>query len=78
MKRSKTTDFILKYCKWTGMFLYNIIYWKRLNLVLSILSNIDKDDETKFITTCILNDDVITGYTIDMVDDKKIYNIKVC
>lgn len=59
MKRTKFTDFVLKYLKWTSSFLYEPIYLSRATKVLSDIKN--NLDEIERISQ--ENNDVVKGFS---------------
>ena len=73
MKRTKLTDFILKNLRWTGIFLYEQIYWSRLSTTLNdIKYNID---DIEIISH--KNNDVIKGFSKENFDNRILYKVTV-
>jgi hypothetical protein len=73
MKRTKLTDFILKNLRWTSIFLWNQIYFKRLSKALEEFKRNSDDVET------ILhkNNDVIKSFSKENLGDRTIYKVEV-
>jgi len=73
MKRTKSTDFILKNLQWTGIFLYEQIYWSRLSKTLNDIKNNIDDIET----ISHKNNDVIKGFSKENFNNRTLYKVVV-
>ena len=73
MKRTKLTNFILQKLRFTGIFLYDIIYFYRLTRTLNdIKNNIDDLEIISF-----KNNDVINYYSKEIINNETLYKISV-
>jgi len=72
MKRTKLTDFILKNLRWTGIFLWELIYFNRLSKTLEEFKN-NSDVET----ISHKNNDVIKSFSKELLGDRTLYKIEL-
>jgi|694.fasta_scaffold154181_5 hypothetical protein len=72
MKRTKLTDFILKHLRWTGIFLWEQIYFNRLSKTLEEFKN-NLDVET----ISRKNNDVIKSFSKEILGDRTLYKVEV-
>lgn len=73
MKRTKLTNFVLCYLKWTGIFMYDIIYLCRLSKTLNDIK--DNIDDIK--TFSHKNNDVIKGFSKEIFNNRILYKVEV-
>jgi hypothetical protein len=71
MKRTKL-DFILKNLQWTGIFLWEQIYFNGLSKTLDEFKN-NSDVET----ISHKNNDVIKSFSKQILDDRTLYEVEV-
>ncbi len=60
MKRTKFSDYILNNLWWTGIFLYDIVYFSRAERILKDL----KESDTEITQFALENNDIIIDFTI--------------
>jgi hypothetical protein len=72
MKRTKLTDFILKNLRWTGIFLWNQIYFNRLSKALEEFKN---NSDVEAISH--KNNDVIKSFSKENLGNRTIYKVGV-
>lgn len=76
MERTKLTNFILKNLQWTSIFLYEVVYYNRLNKFLSdIKDNIDNIENIENISH--ENNDVIHEFSKDVSCGRILYRVEV-
>ena len=72
MKRTKLTDFILKNLRWTGIFLWEQVYFSRLsNSLDDFKGNVDVE------TISHKNNDVIKSFSKENLGNIKLYKVEV-
>lgn len=73
MKRTKLTDFILKNLRWTGVFLWEQVYFSRL---INTLDDFKKKlDDVETISH--KNNDVIKGFSKENFNNRTLYKVEV-
>lgn len=72
MKRNKLTDFILKNLRWTGIFLWEQVYFSRLNYLFKILKT-EKDIERLLKE----NPDLVKSFSKENLDNRTLYKVEV-
>ena len=72
MKRTKLTDFILKNLRWTGIFLWEQVYFSRLSNALDdFKKNVDVE------TISHKNNDVIKSFSKENLGNRTSYTVEV-
>lgn len=72
MKRTKLTDFILKNLRWTGIFLWEQVYFSRLSNTLDVFKkNVDVE------TISHKNNDVIKSFSKENLGNRTLYKVEV-
>jgi len=72
MKRNKLTDFILKNLRWTGIFLWEQVYFSRLNYLFKSLKT-EKDIERLLKE----NPDLVKSFSKENSDNRTLYKVEV-
>ena len=72
MKRTKLTDFILKTLRWSGIFLWEQIYFNRLSKTLEEFKN-NSDVET----ISHKNNDVIKSFSKEILGNRTLHKVEV-
>lgn len=73
MKRTKLTNFILKNLRWTGIFLWEQVYFSRLSNTLNDFKrNLDGVE-----TISHKNNDVIKGFSKENLGNRTLYKVDV-
>ena len=72
MKRNKLTNFILKNLRWTGMFLWEQVYFSRLNYLFKSLKT-EKDIERLLKE----NPDLVKSFSKENSDNRTLYKVEV-
>lgn len=72
MKRNKLTDFILKNLRFTGIFLWEQVYFSRLNYLFKSLKT-EKDIERLLKE----NPDLVKSFSKENSDNRTLYKVEV-